>query len=51
VYAADGSDVRHSIINGRLVMEDRQMLTLNLKNILTHANTKASLVKQWISDV
>jgi 5-methylthioadenosine/S-adenosylhomocysteine deaminase len=51
VYAASGSDVRHSIINGQLVMEDRQMLTLNLTNILTLANDKASLVNQWISDV
>jgi 5-methylthioadenosine/S-adenosylhomocysteine deaminase len=27
VYSAGGADVSHSIINGRLVMEDRRLLT------------------------
>jgi 5-methylthioadenosine/S-adenosylhomocysteine deaminase len=49
VYAAGGADVRHTIINGRLVMEDRRLLTLNLKDILFRANEKAVLVNQWLS--
>jgi 5-methylthioadenosine/S-adenosylhomocysteine deaminase len=34
VYAARGADVIHSIINGRLVMRNRQLLTLDEKAIL-----------------
>jgi 5-methylthioadenosine/S-adenosylhomocysteine deaminase len=51
VYAAGGADVRHTIINGRLVMEDRRLLTLNLKDVLFRANQKAVLVNQWLSGV
>jgi 5-methylthioadenosine/S-adenosylhomocysteine deaminase len=49
VYSAGGADVSHSIINGRLVMEDRRLLTLNLENILSRAKEKAVLVNQWLS--
>jgi len=48
VYAAKGSDVRHTIINGKLVMEDRNLLTLNLPEILTRAKHKAQLVRGWV---
>jgi len=51
VYSADGADVSHSIINGRLIMEDRHLLTLNLEDILSRANEKAALVNQWVSGV
>ncbi|MBM9536924.1 amidohydrolase [Desulfobulbus alkaliphilus] len=34
VYAARGGDVLHSLINGRLVMRDRQILTLDEAGIL-----------------
>ena len=34
VYAARGADVIHSVINGRLVMYNRQLLTLDEKAIL-----------------
>jgi 5-methylthioadenosine/S-adenosylhomocysteine deaminase len=34
VYAARGADVIHSIINGRLVMRNRQLLTLDEEAIL-----------------
>jgi 5-methylthioadenosine/S-adenosylhomocysteine deaminase len=36
VYAAGAADVRHSIINGRLVMEDRKLLTLDIEEIFGH---------------
>jgi 5-methylthioadenosine/S-adenosylhomocysteine deaminase len=49
VYAASGADVRHSIINGRLVMKDRQLLTLDAEDIMLRANEKAALVKQWVA--
>ncbi|MCL2789256.1 MAG: amidohydrolase [Desulfobulbus sp.] len=37
VYAARGSDVIHSVINGRLVMRDRRLLTLDEPAILARA--------------
>jgi 5-methylthioadenosine/S-adenosylhomocysteine deaminase len=49
VYSAGGADVSHAIINGRLVMEDRRLLTLNLEDILSRAREKAALVRQWLS--
>ncbi len=36
VYCAGAADVRHSIIDGRLVMKDRALLTLDLEEILGH---------------
>ncbi|PIE56250.1 MAG: S-adenosylhomocysteine deaminase [Desulfobulbus propionicus] len=46
VYAARGSDVLHSIINGQLVMRDRHLLTLNEKAILhTMAEIAATIRK------
>ena len=38
VYAVKATDVRTVIIAGKIVMEDRQMLTLNEPEILTKAN-------------
>lgn len=37
VYAAQSSDVRHVIINGRVVMHDRQLLTLDAGSIIQQA--------------
>ncbi len=37
VYAARGTDVIHSMINGRFVMQQRQLLTLDEKAILAQA--------------
>ena len=51
VYSAGGADVSHSIINGKLVMEDRRLLTLDLEDILFRAREKAVLVKQWLSRI
>jgi 5-methylthioadenosine/S-adenosylhomocysteine deaminase len=50
VYAANGNDVRHTIINGRLVMEDRGLLTLDLDEVIAHAKEKAVKVRSWISN-
>ncbi|MEN8188822.1 MAG: amidohydrolase [Thermodesulfobacteriota bacterium] len=38
VYAARGGDVIHSMINGRMVMENRQLLTLDEEKILSEMN-------------
>jgi 5-methylthioadenosine/S-adenosylhomocysteine deaminase len=50
VYAAKGHDVSHSIINGRLIMEDRHLLTLDLQEVMSRAREKAETVLQWLSE-
>ncbi len=50
VYAARGNDVSHSIINGRLVMEDRKLLPLDLDSVLARAREKSGEVRQWVLD-
>jgi len=35
VYAANGHDVKHSIIDGNLVMENRSLLTLDVEDIIS----------------
>ena len=37
VYATKGSDVRHSVIEGRVVMRDRKVLTLDTAQVLAEA--------------
>jgi 5-methylthioadenosine/S-adenosylhomocysteine deaminase len=49
VYAAKGNDVTHSVIDGRLVLEERNLLTLELKDLLRRANDKAENVLNWLS--
>ncbi len=48
VYSARGSDVRHSLIDGRLVMEDRRLLTLDLDSVMDRAREKARDVEGWL---
>lgn len=42
VYAARGADVVHSVIDGRVVMEDRRLLTLDEEEVLAHCRELAS---------
>ena len=42
VYAARGSDVITSIINGKLIMEDRCLLTIDIEEVMAKANQIAS---------
>ncbi len=49
VYAARGSDVRHSIINGQPVMEDRKLLTLDITEIMARARETSIRVRSWLS--
>jgi len=41
VYAARGADVTHVIVDGRLLMRDRQLLTLDEERILVEAERRA----------
>ena len=49
VYSARGSDVSHTIIHGRVVMEDRELRTLDLDEVMALAAEKAELVRGWVS--
>jgi len=49
VYAARGSDVSHSIINGALVMEERRLLSLDLDDVMGKASEKSRTVLAWLS--
>ncbi|MEM2009796.1 MAG: amidohydrolase [Thermosphaera sp.] len=40
-YAASGSDVKHSIIDGKLVMFDRKLLTINEREVIEEAEKAA----------
>ena len=44
VYAAGAADVRHTIIDGRFVMKDRALLTLDLEEIFAHVREFAAKI-------
>jgi 5-methylthioadenosine/S-adenosylhomocysteine deaminase len=46
VYSAQASDVRSTIIDGQVVMLDRQLLTLNEPDVIREANRQASELVQ-----
>jgi len=48
VYAATGHDVKHSIIDGNIVMEDRRLLTLDVEDIIELSKEKSHKVKEWV---
>ena len=41
VWAAHGSDVRHTVVDGRVLMEDRRLLTLDLDEVVDLADREA----------
>jgi 5-methylthioadenosine/S-adenosylhomocysteine deaminase len=49
VYAARGSDVSHTIINGRVVMAQRNLQSIDVVEVLGRAREKARLVRSWVS--
>jgi 5-methylthioadenosine/S-adenosylhomocysteine deaminase len=50
VYAAEASDVATVIIDGRIVMRERQLLTLDEQATIRHANEQAGLLRGLIPD-
>jgi len=48
VYAARGNDVSHSIINGRLVMEERKLSIMDVNEIMTRAHDKSRKILEWL---
>jgi 5-methylthioadenosine/S-adenosylhomocysteine deaminase len=49
VYSANGSDVRTAIINGRIVMENRKLLTINEKQVMEKVNEISERVKMGMN--
>jgi len=49
VYAVRGNDVSHSIINGRLLMEDRKLLSMDLYEVMENAREKSLHVTEWLN--
>jgi len=45
VYSAQASDVTHTIVNGKILMKDRQITTLDVKKIMTKAQELAQTLK------
>ncbi|MBI2991070.1 MAG: amidohydrolase, partial [Deltaproteobacteria bacterium] len=44
VYSGEGADVESSIIDGKIVMENRKILTINVDKILSQAQEAASKI-------
>jgi 5-methylthioadenosine/S-adenosylhomocysteine deaminase len=44
-YAASGSDVKTSIVNGRVIMENYRLLTIDLAEVLARVNNLARQVR------
>jgi 5-methylthioadenosine/S-adenosylhomocysteine deaminase len=49
VYAMKASDVRTVLIGGKIVMEDRRILTLDEKEILTKAEVSKKKIEASLS--
>ncbi|WP_409268113.1 amidohydrolase [Providencia rustigianii] len=48
VYGANGSNVRHTIVDGNILMEERNVLTVDEKNIIKDAQQFADNVRQAV---
>jgi cytosine/adenosine deaminase-related metal-dependent hydrolase len=44
VYAAEASDVQSVVIDGRLVMHNRELLTLDESDVVAEANAQAEVL-------
>ncbi len=48
VYGANGANVRHTIVDGVILMEDRQLLTVNENEIIQDARRFAEKVRETV---
>jgi 5-methylthioadenosine/S-adenosylhomocysteine deaminase len=46
VYAAQGPDVRDVIVNGRLLVQNRKLLTIDIENILEKVTRLSKTIKK-----
>src|SRR3954470_20100588 len=49
VYVTHGEDVRNTIVNGKVLMRDRQLTTLNREQVIAEANRLAARVRDAVS--
>ena len=49
VYSAIGDDVTHSIINGKVVMRDKRLLTVKLDSVIKDADEWGYRIKSWLT--
>jgi 5-methylthioadenosine/S-adenosylhomocysteine deaminase len=49
VYVTRGDDVRNTIVNGKILMRDRQLKTLNRAAVIADANRLAATVRAAVS--
>ena len=45
VYSVRGGDVLHAVIHGRLVMENRRILTLDVEEVMGHVRDIARIIR------
>jgi 5-methylthioadenosine/S-adenosylhomocysteine deaminase len=48
VYVTRGDDVRNTIVNGKVLMRDRRMTTLNESEVLSQAKALAQKVRDAV---
>jgi len=48
VYASRGDDVETTIVNGKVLMRDRKVLTLDEAGVLREARAAADLVRKAV---
>jgi 5-methylthioadenosine/S-adenosylhomocysteine deaminase len=48
VYVTRGDDVRTTIVNGRVLMKDRQLRTLNRVSVIAEANRLSAKVLEVV---
>jgi 5-methylthioadenosine/S-adenosylhomocysteine deaminase len=46
VYSSQASDVRSVIVDGQLLMRDRELLTMNEREVIDEANVESSLLRE-----
>lgn len=48
VYAVNGRDVKTVLINGRVIMEDRRLLSMDLGEIMARAREQSQRISDWL---
>jgi 5-methylthioadenosine/S-adenosylhomocysteine deaminase len=49
VYATRGDDVRTTIVNGKILMRDRKVLTLDEEAVLAEARTWGTRIREAVA--
>lgn len=49
VYTARNADVRHTLVDGRFLLRDKQLLTVDERSVLTHAQAIADRIDSFLA--